>query len=227
MKIQFSKLSGLCQAISILSFGALVSSCQLPKEKDDRYSVAEWSVNSTVAKEDYPVGVSLEQIEEATLPSPEEIANGLLDYQGQGRGLEALDPNRQASPSEEELVAEPQLASLGSEHPVSDELLSVDGELHLPPLIDAQETEVRPVQEEIRTATINRTPENLALMAASTTRPPMAPRGVNGKQALNFVQAYATPSDQVASVQPDAITPLTEDLTEILKLARQVEASRR
>lgn len=227
MKIQLSKLYALCQAVSVVSLGLLLSSCQLPKQKDDRYSVAEWSVNSAVAKEDYPVGVSLEQIDEAPLPSPEEIASGLADYQGSGLAL----PDPGMLPVEEGNVAEPQLASMGSEHPVSDELLSADTKLELPPtapVLAASEPEVRPAAEEVRPAEINPSPENHALMAASTTRPPIARRGVNGKPIYDISQAYAAPVEKVASVSPaPAVTPSTDDLSEILNLARQVEASHR
>lgn len=226
MKIQLSKLSALCQAFSLLSFGVLLSSCQLPKEQDDRYSVAEWSVNSTVAKEDYPVGVSLEQVDEAPLPSLEEIASGLPGYEGSGQAIP--DPN--LLPVEEAIVAEPHLASLGSEFPVSDELLGSSSELELPPPapeVAATEPEILPALEEVRTAEINPSPENLALMAASTTRPPMAPRGVNGKPIYNIAEAYAAPTEQVAAIAPAQVTPSLDDLSEILDLARQVEASHR
>ncbi len=220
MKIQLPKLSALCQAVSVVSLGLLLSSCQLPKQKDDRYSVADWSVNSTVAKEDYPVGVSLEQIDEAPLPSPEEIASGLAGYQGSGQAL----PDPGMLPADEGNVAEPQLESMGSEHPVSDELLSTDTQLELPPTAPV----VAASEQEIRPAEINPSPENHALMAASTTRPPMAPRGVNGKPTYNIAQAYAAPAEQVASGSPaPAVTPSADDLSEILNLARQVEGSHR
>lgn len=217
MNNQLPKLSALCQAVSVLTFGALLTSCQLPKQKDDRYSVAEWSVNSTVAKEDYPVGVSLEQIDDASLPSPEELASGQA----------SMDPIDFAP------AAEPALSSLGSEHPVSDELLSTNSQLELPPpapVLAATEKEAPAAAVEIRPAVmeeISPSPENLALMAASTTRPPMSPRGVNGRPMFNIAQAYAAPTEQVASIAPAPVTPPTDDLAEILSLARQVEASRR
>ena len=64
-------------------------------------------------------------------------------------------------------------------------------------------------------------------MAASTTRPPMAPRGVNGKPIYDIAQAYAAPTEQVSGISPAQVTPSLDDLSEILNLARQVEASHR
>ena len=51
------------------------SSCKLPKS--DAYTKAEWAVHTSVTKDELPVGVSLEQIEDAPMPSPEEVAAGL------------------------------------------------------------------------------------------------------------------------------------------------------
>ena len=223
MKIQFPKLSAFCQAVSVLSFGAMLSSCQLPKEKADRYAVAEWSVNSSVAKEDYPVGVALEQVDEALLPSPEQPDNGLADHGGTeqiGSGRSDLDPALPSSAEADSMVSEPHLASLGSEHAVSDELLNLDGPLTAP-AVSLPDLKVRPALEEIRTAKLNHTPENLALMAASTTRPPQSPKGVN------VASANPAPSEKVAATSTEAASPQAEDLSEILSLARQVEASHR
>ena len=191
----------------------MLSSCQLPKQKEDRYAVAEWSVNSSVAKEDYPVGVALEQVDEALLPSPEQA-----DHQGTDRS--DLDPALPSSAEADSMVSEPHLASLGSERAVSDELLNLDGPLTAP-AVSLPDLKVRPALEEIRTAKLNHTPENLALMAASTTRPPQSPKGVN------VASANPAPSEKVATTSTEAASPKSEDLSEILSLARQVEASHR
>lgn len=83
MKINCSKLSP-ARSIALIGLGTLsvcLPSCKLPS--GDRYSKAEWAVHTSVTKEDFPVGVALEHVEDAPMPTAEEIANG-LPYHGGG-----------------------------------------------------------------------------------------------------------------------------------------------
>ena len=223
MKIQASKLSVLCQGISLAGMGLTLSSCQLPKQQP--YSSTDWSVHSSVTKENYPVGVSLEKIDDAPMPSPDQIAQGLTDYQGSSTNSEAITPPAtDLSVTSTIPGAEPNLAAQDANHPVTDELLSVDTTMP-PPTVIRPALSLPPVAEpkialsipptEIRRAEINPTPENHALMAASTVRPPTA-------SSQTTVAPKSSAPETVAAAQPARLAP---DLSEILMLARQLEAT--
>lgn len=85
------------------------SSCKLPNS--DAYSKAEWAVHTTVTKDELPVGVSLEHIEDAPMPAPVDIAAGLPSPQ-----VDNEDPfggmHEPHTPVSGELLDSPSLAAL-------------------------------------------------------------------------------------------------------------------
>ncbi len=239
MKFNLTKLNGLRQlSISALAFAAScgLNSCKLPAPQ--RYTQADWSVQTSVTKEEFPIGVALEEVEEAPMPTPEEIAAGLPNHQGISRNpLAAIKTDAQGRVVHLPLDSLPQDLPLevGSEPPMpgtepgivenkarraQDSLLTNATEPSLPSLTA---THSQP-NEEIRPATVQRSPENLALMAANSTRPYVAPRG-------NAVVPEAKPAAPVVQTPVTAQTapqqPSPNDLTEILQLAQKVEARRK
>lgn len=152
---------------------------------------------------------------------------GLPDYQGTGQV--SIDPTMMPSADATAVSGEPHLSELGSALPVSDGLISPPAPasapaIAAPAIASAPVTEVRLATEEIRSAKINQTPENLALMAANTTRPAMAPRGVN-RSIVDH--AYQSAPEQMATNTASSPAPPSPDLAEILELARRLETSHR
>jgi hypothetical protein len=240
MKFNLTKLNGLRQlSISALLFAAScgLNSCKLPAP--ERYTQADWSVQTSVTKEEFPIGVALEDVEDAPLPTPEEIAAGLPNHQGaSGNPLAEIETDAQGRVVHLPLDNVPQDLPLGggsvSEPPMpgvepgfvenkarraQDSLIANAPEPSLPSV----STVPPEPKQEIRPATVQRTPENLALMAAHSARPYISPRGNAVPEAKVPSPAVQTPV--TAQVNPQQPSP--DDLAEILQLAQKVESSRK
>ena len=247
------------------------SSCKLPNS--DAYSKAEWAVHTTVTKDELPVGVSLEHIEDAPMPAPEDIAAGLPSPQ-----VDNEDPfsgmHEPHTPVSGELLNSPTLAALPPativHPPAGTHALAAESGQNPPPAIIANnvseanpkpvappgpshpspnptvaanlppaagnnsaaapvvrtipEIEVKAPILEIKPAVINPTPENHARMLAASTRPPMAPRGGAETPSKPVTEVVASNSPS-ASPMPTAEPP--DNLTQILKLAKRIEETKK
>ena len=252
----------ICLAIGGLFVLSGVNSCKMPSST--RYAQADWSVQTSVTKEDYPVGVSLEDISDEPLPSPEEIALGLPNHTGSSKTTDPWSNGTLKTDSQGRVA----------ELPLNSEILSPVGVDEAPmPGTAAGDNRARPLKDalvgraepslpsptnaaspdEVRPARVNTTPENLALMAAASVRPYLPPRGtpapeakpaadttVANARAASVIPAPPTPLSAsappppatVASAAPLATNhpssaPASEDLAEILKLAKKVEGGRK
>jgi hypothetical protein len=287
MKFNPTKLNGIRQ---VRIFGTIVlascglNSCKLPEP--ERYVQADWTVKTTVTKEDYPVGISLDQVTDEPMPTADELAQGLPNHRGTGALANTNTPNvdlktdAQGHVTELPLNTDAGLASeptvgAGSSEPslpgasshradaragrVSESL--VPGAMpepalpnvaatsapaanngqetasnNIPPQAAAPVGSVPPPME-VRRANVNSTPENLTLMAASTARPYMTPRGLavgsvqNPAAAAARASASVDPATAQASVSaqtPQAgPAPSQQDLLEILQLGRKLESNRK
>jgi hypothetical protein len=172
------------------------SSCKLPNS--DAYSKAEWAVHTTVTKDELPVGVSLEHIEDAPMPAPEDIAAGLPSPQ-----VDNEDP----------------FSGMHEPHtPVSSELLNSPSLAALPPATIVHP----PVAAQVTTENSMRH----ALAAETAPTPPPSAIPSNGPEATPKPAApgglsYPTPNSIVASNLPPAAgsnstaTPVVRTIPEI------------
>jgi hypothetical protein len=252
MKANFSKQLRVSGWLMLGVMAGTMSSCKMPSAQ--RYDKAEWSVQTTVTKEDLPVGVTLEDVQEAPLPTDAEIAAGLPNHQGN-------DPWSVAN-----LPTDALLNGQDEPHPVSDGLLQPtdegtpepsktlaanDAPQVLPALdfpteaapLPVEPTEATPslamttkpaaqpmVPElEVKPAAVEPTMENkVRQMAAISSRPPMSPRGVSLPAAE--VASQPVKPENVAAVQSPVATPElheSPDLSEILNLAKQLETRKK
>ncbi len=219
MKVNFPKQ--ISDRIAVLSVGAWscafgLSSCKLPA-KDHVYAQADWTVQTSVTKDEYPVGVSLEEVSNAPLPSTEGLASGGGEPPQLPVGNDTLEMPADEAPLPNPNSAAPAVRTESS-------LLANVPEPTLPmlpsPTSGTQNVEVRP-------AVLHASPENHALMAAQTVRPGQPPRGA--RSSLPGAAEAETTAPTVmatASATPPTETAGSDQLTEILRLARQVETRR-
>ena len=241
MKFNLTKQNGvrlLSSWAGLLVAGGL-SSCKLAEP--ERYAQADWSVKTTVTKEDFPIGVDLEEVSDAPMPTPEEIAAGLPNHQGAGVANVGwnlktdadghvtripMEGNGPELPVESFNTSEPPMPGMESgntaKHSVRDSLVAGGPEPTLP-------TPGQPKVEEIRPAQVEKTPENLALIAAQSVRPYMPPRGVSNVAPEAQPPAPVAPVASAAAPEPSpaASAPDSNDLVEILQLAKKVESNRK
>ncbi len=253
MKFKPTKLLPVRQvyfAAGVLFVLTGLNSCKMPAPAS--YAQADWSVQTSVTKEDYPVGVTLEDISDEPLPPEDEIARGLPNHSGAAKATDpwatgALKTDSQGRVAELPLKQEILAPGAANEPPMpgTEAADARYGRIRLKDTLVGRDEpnlpEPNPAAppEEARPAKVNSTPENLALMAAASVRPYLAPRGAAVPEAQpagspNFNTAIPAaptpPSASVANVAPAvsrsaASAPATDDLVEILKLAKKVEAS--
>lgn len=237
MKVNLTKLNGVRPLYLCLFVASSLSSCKLAEP--ERYAQADWSVKTTVTKEEFPIGVDLEEVSDAPMPTPEEIAAGLPNHRGAGLANAGwnlktdanghvtkipMEGNGPELPADSFGSSEPPMPGMEpgntAQHSVRDSLVAGGPEPSLPGKGEAKVEEIRPAQ-------VHKTPENLALMAAQSARPYMAPRGaaVSAPEAQPVAPvASATAPEPSPTAAP---APDSNDLVEILQLAKKVEANRK